>query len=194
MTGKRENDDVTPHRTALETFAGAGAAPTDGARELTHERAGDERALIDVEVPAEYLRVRGGIGTTERASVTVTDVTFDAETGLSARGHVTAGGTGPDDSTWSCNRPFEDVGLSLSLLEPGSRSKPASDSSMSSSETVARTEATTDDLSVSLAPIDFGDHGVVTLTRVPVALPEHGPTDTRGSLTSLLRAVAALSE
>lgn len=163
-------DGDVRRRTALETFAGTGAAPTEATRPSSEPRSGDGTALIDVDVPTENVDVRGGVGTLERASLTVADVTFDPEAGLLARGRLTARGTGANDATWLCNRPFETQGLALSLRE----SAPS-------------------DLSLSLAPVDLGDHGVVTLTGAPISLPERGSAGGRGSVASLLRAVAAFS-
>jgi len=165
---RKERTGHVTRRTALETFAGTGATPTDEVRPLGRQPR-DRPAVIDIDVPTEHLGVRGGVGRIERASLVITDIAFDAEDGLLARGRLTAGGAGANDATWLCNRPFENHRLSLSEIDA-------------------------DTISLSLAPVDLGDHGVVTLDSVPIPLPERGRTRGRGPVASLLRAVAGLSE
>lgn len=162
----------TRHRSVLETFAGTGIAPTDDTR--THRRRtgrSGRTALIDADVPSERMTTQGGSGTIERASLAITDVALDAEEGPLARGLFRARGSGPNDATWLCNRPFENVPLSLSLAGPRGRAG-----------------------SISLGPIDLGDHGVVTLANVFADVPECDGGNEGDSPTSLLGAVARLSE
>lgn len=162
-----ETADPT-RRSALETFAGTGAAPTDVPSSIG--QADRAPVLTDVDV-GDRASLGNETARIERARLTVTDLTFDGDAGLLASGRLKASGTDQRGATWIRNRPFRSVDLSVT---PDDRDENE------------RAEAA---LSIDFEPIDLGAYGTVELSGVPF---DAGAS--RDPVASLLHAVAVLSD